>query len=155
MDNTDIVSDDLVETASRIVSAYVSNNHVAPEDLTNLIKSTHQTLVQLSRPEPEPVPELPSPAVSVRKSVTPDFIVCLEDGRKFKSLRRHLSKLGMTPDEYRLKWGLPESYPMVAPNYSAHRSALAKQNGLGREATASKPRGRKKKLTLVEESQES
>ena len=95
-------------------------------------------LVSLSAAEIEPAKEEPKPAVPIKKSVTPDYIISLEDGRKFKSMKRHLAGLGMTPDDYRAKWGLPSSYPMVAPNYAATRSALAKSSGLGRKPVASK-----------------
>ncbi len=126
---------DLVEFSSEIVAAYVSNNAVAPGELPKLIADVHAALKGLSREEAaEPVEEK-KPAVPIRKSVTPDFIVCLEDGKKFKSLKRHLrTHYNLSPEEYREKWGLPSDYPMVAPNYSATRSKLAKDNGLGRKA---------------------
>jgi predicted transcriptional regulator len=124
-----------LEQVAEIVSAYVSNNAVSAADLPGLIASTHSAMRSLSAP-PEQLEEAQNPAVPIKKSVTPDFIVCLDDGKKFKSLKRHLSVLGMTPDEYRAKWGLPSSYPMVAPNYAATRSALAKSNGLGRKQAA-------------------
>lgn len=127
-----------LEQVAEIVSAYVSNNAVSPTDLPALIASTHSAVRSLSAaPAEEPAEEL-KPAVPIKRSVTPDFIICLDDGKKFKSLKRHLSVLGMTPDEYRAKWGLPKDYPMVASNYAAIRSALAKSNGLGR-APAAKP----------------
>lgn len=122
-----------LEQVAEIVSAYVSNNALSAADLPKLITTTHQALRTLSAKRAEPAAEEPTPAVPVKKSVTPDFIVCLDDGKKFKSLKRHLTKLGMTPAEYRTKWSLPESYPMVAPNYSATRSSLAKSSGLGRK----------------------
>ncbi|MGV8921662.1 MAG: MucR family transcriptional regulator, partial [Pseudomonas sp.] len=106
----------------------------SPTDLPKLIAETHRALQSLSGAAAEPAAEALQPAVSIRKSVTPDFIICLDDGKKFKSMKRHLAQLGMTPDEYRTKWGLPEDYPMVSSNYSATRSALAKSNGLGRKA---------------------
>jgi predicted transcriptional regulator len=121
-----------LEQVAEIVSAYVSNNALSAADLPKLIATTHQALRTLSAAEAPAAEEL-IPAVPVKKSVTPDFIICLDDGKKFKSLKRHLTQLGMTPAEYRTKWGLPESYPMVAPNYSATRSSLAKSNGLGRK----------------------
>lgn len=116
----------------------VTNNAVATADLPLLISDTHAALASLSSGSAEPVPETLTPAVPIKKSVTPDFIICLDDGKKFKSLKRHLTQLGMTPDEYREKWGLPEGYPMVAANYSATRSSLAKSNGLGRKPAATK-----------------
>ena len=148
MDNAD--QNDLVELTAEIVSAYVSNNDVRPDQLAGLIADVYAALGRAPEGAKEPEAAPPEPAVSVRKSVTPDYIVCLEDGKKFKSLRRHLqSEHGMTPDEYRSKWGLKRDYPMVAPNYSESRSALARSLGLGRKpgsgsgsAEASAPRGR-------------
>ena len=124
--------DDLVEMAAEIVSAYVSANPVAAQDLPGLIRTVYSALQDVSGAAPISQ-ELPQePAVPVKKSVTPDFIICLEDGKKFKSLKRHLrTRYGMTPDEYRTKWGLPHDYPMVAPNYAKERSNLAKRMGLG------------------------
>lgn len=124
----------LIEQAAMIVASYVAKNPVSPTDLPKLIGDVHTALVGLGKPAAELFPEqAPTPAVSIRKSVTPDYLVCLDDGMKLKSLRRHLSKLGMTPEQYRAKWGLPADYPMVAPNYSAVRSALAKDSGLGKK----------------------
>lgn len=122
----------LVPTAD-IVAAFVANNAISASDLTGLIGSVYAALGGLGQPVAVPPTEL-VPAVPIKKSVTPDFIVCLDDGRKFKSMKRHLAGLGMTPDEYRAKWGLPLDYPMVAPNYTAKRSALAISNGLGRKS---------------------
>ncbi len=115
-----------------IVSAYVSNNSIATADIPNLIQSVFRALASVSTTA-ETVEAAPrEPAVPVRRSITPDFLVCLEDGRKFKSLKRHLrTKYNMSPDEYRAKWGLAKDYPMVAPNYAKARSDLAKQMGLG------------------------
>ena len=126
---------DLIELSTEIVSAYVSHNALSPSDLPKLIADVHGALRTLSSNEaPLPVEEL-KPAVPVRKSVAPDYIICLEDGKKFKSLKRHLrTHYNLSPEEYREKWGLPADYPMVAPNYSATRSKLAKDNGLGRKA---------------------
>lgn len=139
-----------MEQVAEIVSAYVSNNAVSPTDLPALIASTHRAMRSLSSASAEPQTEELKPAVPIKKSVTPDFIICLDDGKKFKSLKRHLNMLGMTPDEYRAKWGLPKDYPMVAPNYAAVRSALAKSNGLGRtsatEPALTTKRGRKPKV---------
>lgn len=130
----DVADFDLVELSADIVSAYVSHNAVSPSDLTKLIADVHGALHALrSNDVPVPVEDL-KPAVPVRKSVAADFIICLEDGKKFKSLKRHLrTHYNLSPEEYREKWGLPADYPMVAPNYSATRSKLAKDNGLGRK----------------------
>ena len=122
---------DFVAYATEIVSAYVSNNLVDRGELPSLIRNVHRSLVELGGEEAQP--EQQKPAVPIKKSVQQDFIVCLEDGLKFKSLKRHLrSKYDMSPEEYREKWGLPADYPMVAPGYSAQRSKLAKKMGLGR-----------------------
>lgn len=126
---------DLVEHSTQIVAAYVSHNAISPTDLPRLIFEVHSALKSLGAEEvAAPVEEL-KPAVSIRKSVTPDYIICLEDGKKFKALKRHLSThYNLSPEEYREKWGLPADYPMVAPAYSAARSQLAKVNGLGRKS---------------------
>ncbi|MGV8854327.1 MAG: MucR family transcriptional regulator [Devosia sp.] len=126
---------ELIELSTEIVSAYVSHNALSPSDLPKLIAEVHGALRGLSTNEVVlPVEEL-KPAVPVRKSVAPDYIICLEDGKKFKSLKRHLrTHYNLSPEEYREKWGLPADYPMVAPSYSATRSKLAKDNGLGRKA---------------------
>ena len=117
-----------------IVSAYVSHNSLRAADLPGLIGTVHMALRQLGD-SPAPAPDVP--AVPVKKSVTKDYIICLEDGKKFKSLRRHLSSsYSMTPDEYRAKWNLPSDYPMVAPSYSATRSQLARDSGLGQIAAS-------------------
>jgi len=125
-----------IELAAEIVSAYVSNNSVPAADLPGLINEVYGALVRVGAGgavAPAPV-EAPKPAVAVKKSVTNDFIVCLEDGKKFKSLKRHLrTQYGLSPEEYREKWGLPADYPMVAPNYARARSTLAKQMGLGQQ----------------------
>ena len=138
---TDIISgnaaadNDLIDLSADIVSAYVSHNALSVTDLPKLIADVHSALRNLHSPAAaEPAEEL-KPAVPIRKSVAPDFIICLEDGKKFKSLKRHLrTHYNLSPEEYREKWGLPSDYPMVAPNYSATRSRLAKDNGLGRKA---------------------
>ncbi|PSC05954.1 transcriptional regulator [Alsobacter soli] len=120
-----------IDLVADIVSAYLSHNKLQAAELPALIQSVHGALAGLG-PEPDPAPEPQTPAVPVRKSIRPDAIICLEDGKAFKSLRRHLmTKYGMTPAEYRTKWGLPKDYPMVAPSYAAARSALAKGMGLG------------------------
>ncbi len=123
-----------IELTAQIVSAFVSNNSVSTAELPNLISQVHAALTRVSGAPAETLSEAPRPAVAVKKSVTPDYIVCLEDGKKFKSLKRHLrTQYGMTPEQYREKWGLPPEYPMVAPNYAAARSQLAKQMGLGQQ----------------------
>ncbi len=122
---------ELTEMAVDIVVAYVGNNNVAADELPGVITSIYNALASADAQADAPPPP-GKPAVSPRRSVTPEYIICLEDGQKFKSLKRHLSsKYGMTPDEYRAKWGLASDYPMVAPNYSATRSKLAKKSGLG------------------------
>jgi predicted transcriptional regulator len=123
-----------IELTASIVSAYVSNNPVAAQDLSTLINQVHAALTRVSSGQGEVASEPLKPAVSVKKSITADFIVCLEDGKKFKSLKRHLrTQYNMTPDQYREKWSLPPDYPMVAPNYAIARSELAKQMGLGQQ----------------------
>ena len=123
---------ELLEMTADIVSAYVGNNTVAAETLPSLIASIHAALSGVSNGPVEAEPEPKEPAVPIRKSIAPDFLICLEDGRKFKSLKRHLrTKYVMSPEEYRTKWGLPKDYPMVAPNYAKARSELAKSMGLG------------------------
>jgi predicted transcriptional regulator len=117
-----------------IVSAYVSNNTVPATEIPALIHQVHTALARVSGNSSDGPPEPLKPAVSVKKSITPEHIVCLEDGKKFKSLKRHLrTQYNMTPDQYREKWGLGADYPMVAPNYAAARSQLAKQMGLGQQ----------------------
>lgn len=126
---------DLIDLTADIVSAYVSNNSVSANDLPGLITEVYQALNRTHGGVVEPEPEPLKPAVNPKKSVFPDYIVCLEDGKKFKSLKRHLrTHYNLSPEEYREKWGLPADYPMVAPSYSATRSKLAKDNGLGRKA---------------------
>ena len=122
----------LISLTADIVSAHVSNNSVAVNDLPALIQNVHNALSGLGGTAPEPEAKKQEPAVSVRSSVKPDFIVCLEDGKKLKMLKRHLmTHYQMTPDQYRQKWGLSADYPMVAPNYAEQRRTLAKQIGLG------------------------
>jgi predicted transcriptional regulator len=123
---------ELVELTAEIVSAYVSNNPLQTGELPSIISDVHASLIKIAAGEPEEKAEPLKPAVSVRKSVTPDYIICLEDGKKFKSLKRHLrTHYDLSPEEYREKWGLPTDYPMVAPSYAAARSRLAKEMGLG------------------------
>jgi len=126
---------DLIKVAADIVSAYVSHNTIAQEDLPPLIERVHQTLKAIDVSELDKnAQESLLPAVPVEESVTDDYIVCLEDGERFKSLKRHLrTRYNMTPEEYRQRWGLPANYPMVAPNYAQTRSNLAKQMGLGQK----------------------
>ncbi|MBC8339841.1 MAG: MucR family transcriptional regulator [Rhodospirillales bacterium] len=121
---------ELLELTTEIVSAHAGNNTVAPGDLAQLIQDVYKTLADVgSQPE---TPERPRPAVAIKKSVFPDYIICLEDGKKLKMLKRHLkTAYDLSPDDYRKRWGLPADYPMVAPNYAKHRSALAKKIGLG------------------------
>ena len=129
---------DLRELTADVVSAYVSNNPVPMSELSNLIAEVHTALGSTASggaAANEPA-ERPKPAVPIKKSVTPDYIICLEDGKQFKSLKRHLSsRYDMTPEEYRARWNLPPDYPMVAPNYAAARSKLAREMGLGRKST--------------------
>lgn len=134
----------LITLTADIVAAHVANNSVALADIPNLIGSVHAALAGLSTTEaPAPVAERPQPAVSIRSSVKNDYLVCLEDGKKMKMLKRYLAvQYDMTPDEYRERWGLPKDYPMVAPAYAAKRRELAKTIGLGRSPNAG--RGRKK-----------
>lgn len=123
-----------IELAADIVSAYVSNNSVPSAELPTLISDIHNALTRISGSSVEVLPEAPKPIVSVKRSITPDYLVCLEDGKKFKSLKRHLrTQYNMTPEQYREKWGLAADYPMVAPNYARARSQLAKDMGLGQQ----------------------
>jgi predicted transcriptional regulator len=129
-----IAASNYIELAADIVSAYVSNNSVPSGDLPALINEIHTALLRVGGGTVEVPVEAPKPAVPLKKSVTPDYIVCLEDGKKFKSLKRHLrTQYNMTPEQYREKWGLPVDYPMVAPNYAKARSELAKEMGLGQQ----------------------
>ncbi len=123
---------ELIEMTADIVAAFVSANSVGTADLPALIQSVHGALTGVLAGASAPAPAPQEPAVAVKKSITPEFVICLEDGRKFKSLKRHLrTKYNMSPEEYRAKWALPKDYPMVAPNYAKARSDLAKQMGLG------------------------
>ncbi len=136
MDDQDRAKDNKLDLTAAIVSAYVAKNSVPMANLPELVASVHASLASLDA-SPEPEQAAPVPAVPIRKSVTKDYIISLEDGRKFKSLKRHLAThYGLTPDQYRQKWGLPADYPMVAPNYAATRSALARSIGLGRKDAA-------------------
>jgi predicted transcriptional regulator len=125
---------ELLELTTRVVAAHVANNPVALTDVSGLIATVHQALAALG---PEEAASRPEPAVPIKQSVKPEYIVCLEDGKKLKMLKRHLkTAYNMTPDDYRKRWGLPSDYPMVAPNYAAKRSELAKKIGLGRKSSA-------------------
>jgi predicted transcriptional regulator len=134
---------EIIEMTADIVSAYVGNNSVSANDLPTLIQSVHRALSTVTGSPAEPAPTPKEPAVPVKKSITPDYLVCLEDGRKFKSLKRHLrTKYNMSPEEYRAKWSLAKDYPMVAPNYAKARSDLAKQMGLGQGGRKPAHKGR-------------
>ena len=136
-------ADDLLKLATDIVAAYVSNNPIPVSEVPGMIKSIHATLGGLTTGMPAEVQTAQKPAIPVKKSVNAEYIVCLEDGKKLKMLKRYLrSRYNMTPDEYRAKWGLPADYPMVAPNYAAQRSEFAKKIGLGRSAPVTKGRRR-------------
>jgi len=133
----------IIEHTAEIVAAFVGQNKVSADALPDLIKSIYGVLTNIGAPSAV-APEKLAPAVSIKKSITPDFLISLEDGKKYKSLKRHLrTQYNMSPEDYRAKWGLPKDYPMVAPNYAASRSALAKSMGLGRggaqKAAAPKP----------------
>ena len=143
------MSDDLkqpnyIDLAADIVSAYVSKNSVPQADLPTLIHSVHTALSQATQGATEASKEELTPAVPIKKSITPDYLVCLDDGKKFKSLKRHLrTAYNQTPEEYRARWNLPSDYPMVAPNYAQARSALAKSMGLGQKRAATRKRSKK------------
>lgn len=127
-------STELLSLTTEIVAAHVSNNSVALNDLPTLIEQVYRSLATIGV-EPAAIEERPQPAVPIKKSVTPDYIICLEDGKKLKMLKRHLkTAYNMSPEEYRERWSLPADYPMVAPNYARQRSSLAKQIGLGTRA---------------------
>jgi predicted transcriptional regulator len=133
MSNTETAELNYVELTADVVAAYVAHNAVQKNDIGGLIASVHASLVGLSRPAAPAEAERPTPPVSVKKSIGDDFIISMEDGRRYKSLKRHLSGRGLTPEQYREKWGLPIDYPMVAPSYARQRSELAKSMGLGRQ----------------------
>src|SRR5215475_13158121 len=135
MRDEDRSEDDILKLVTEIVTAYVSRNPVAAEDLPTVIRSVHATLGGIHGAEASMLAR--APAVPVKKSVTPDYIVCLEDGKKLKMLKRYLrAQYGLTPEAYRAKWNLPGDYPMTAPNYAARRSEFAKQSGLGKAGGA-------------------
>ncbi len=132
---------ELLRLTSTIVGAHVSHNPIAAAELPSVIVTVHQALATLGPEEPAPKP---TPAVPIKRSVTPDYIICLEDGKKQKMLKRHLKTAhGMSPNEYRERWGLPRDYPLVSPNYAKQRSALAKKIGLGRKPGTNKKARRK------------
>ena len=126
-----------IDLTANIVSAYLSNNPTPAAEIPNLISQVHAALTRVANGRTETPPEPVKPAVPIKKSVHPDYLVCLEDGKRFKSLRRHLrTQYSMTPEQYRDKWNLPADYPMVAPNYAVTRSQLAKKMGLGQQRPA-------------------
>jgi predicted transcriptional regulator len=142
--NTVVPGGVVLRMAVEIVSAYVSNNPVNAAQIPEVINTVYTSLASLNGQNAGGSAEPPKPAISIRRSITPDYIVCLEDGKKLKMLKRHLrASYGMTPDEYRAKWSLPTDYPMVAPNYAEQRSTFAKQIGLGRKKGEKVPRRRK------------
>ncbi|MGA0598932.1 MucR family transcriptional regulator [Enterovirga sp. CN4-39] len=131
--DTPTSASDLISLTAELVAAYVGNNVVPQGELPALVASVHQSLAALSGQAPAAQAERPVPPVPVKKSITPDYLISLEDGRRYKSLKRHLAGRGLTPEQYRRKWGLAGDYPMVAPNYAKQRSELAKAAGLGRK----------------------
>ncbi|MDR6828983.1 putative transcriptional regulator [Bosea sp. BE271] len=138
--------ENVIALVADIVSAYVSNNSVPAADLPGLIATTHAAITGLGAPPASEVEDRPNPVVSIKKSITSEFLICLEDGKKFKSLKRHLrTAYNMSPEDYRARWGLPADYPMVAPAYAEARSALAKQMGLGQQRRKSPVRGKTSK----------
>jgi predicted transcriptional regulator len=139
-----MAEDDLLRMTTEVVAAYVSNNTLASAQLGDVIHAVYNSLRSLDGQVAEAVPEVLKPAVPVRKSITPEFLICLEDGKKLKMLKRHLrSTYNLSPDEYRSKWGLGSDYPMVAPNYAQQRSDFAKKIGLGRGTGRRSARGKK------------
>jgi predicted transcriptional regulator len=131
---TDGAAKGYIDLTANIVSAYLSNNPTPASEIPNLISQVHSALLRVSSGRSEAPAEPAKPAVSLKKSINPDYLVCLEDGKRFKSLKRHLrTQYNMTPEQYRDKWGLPADYPMVAPNYAVARSQLAKKMGLGQQ----------------------
>jgi predicted transcriptional regulator len=141
-----VTAEDILRMTAEVVSAYLSNNVLPANQISEVIQTVHSSLNALGASRIESLVEPPKPAVPVKKSVTPDYIVCLEDGKKLKMLKRHLrSTYNMTPDEYRAKWGLPADYPMVAPNYAQQRSEFAKKIGLGRNSGRGTRRARKQR----------
>jgi predicted transcriptional regulator len=146
-ENTEQVpAEEILRMTAEVVSAYLSNNLLPASQISEVIQTVHTSLNSLGAGRTDSAAEPPKPAVPVKKSVTADYIICLEDGKKLKMLKRHLrSTYNMTPDEYRTKWGLPSDYPMVAPNYAQQRSEFAKKIGLGRNSGRGSRRGRKQR----------
>ena len=145
-DKTGTDTPHLLRLAGQIVSAYVSNNALTMGDVPDLIRTVHDTLSELENGGERASSRDLTPVVPIKKSVTPDYIICLEDGKKLKMLKRYLrSQYGMSPEDYRARWNLPSDYPMVAPNYATQRSRLAKQIGLGKTATSDNARPRRAK----------
>ena len=146
-ENTEQVpAEEILRMTAEVVSAYLSNNLLPASQISEVIQTVHTSLNSLGAGRTDSAGEPPKPAVPVKKSVTADYIICLEDGKKLKMLKRHLrSTYNMTPDEYRTKWGLPSDYPMVAPNYAQQRSEFAKKIGLGRNSGRGSRRGRKQR----------
>ena len=143
LDTQHLKTDDILKLTAEVVAAYVSNNPIPVSEVPSMIKSVHSTLGGLAGASQGEMPTAQKPAVPIKRSVTPDYIICLEDGKKLKMLKRYLrSNYNLTPEEYRAKWGLPADYVMVAPNYAAQRSEFAKKIGLGRTASSS---GRRRK----------
>ena len=134
MTDEEVAQSDLTAMTTELVAAYVARNSVPVAELPNLIRSVHQSLSGLGSAPAVEAPVEVKPAVPIKKSITEDYLISLEDGRKFKSMKRYLAGLGMTPTDYRTKWGLPKDYPMVAPAYAKARSELARTSGLGRKA---------------------
>ena len=135
--------EELLRMTTEVVAAYVSNNTLATGQLGDVIQAVYNSLRSLDGQVVEAIPEVLKPAVPIRKSITPEYVICLEDGKKLKMLKRYLrSRYGLSPEDYRAKWGLPADYPMVAPNYAAQRSEFAKKIGLGRTAPGKKSRRR-------------
>jgi predicted transcriptional regulator len=146
-ENTEQVpAEEILRMTAEVVSAYLSNNLLPASQISEVIQTVHTSLNSLGAGRTDSAVEPPKPAVPVKKSVTADYIICLEDGKKLKMLKRHLrSTYNMTPDEYRTKWGLPSDYPMVAPSYAQQRSEFAKKIGLGRNSGRGSRRGRKQR----------
>ncbi len=141
-DSRDVDRGEILRMAVEVVSSYVGRNQIAGDQIPELINTVYRSMAGLANPDGHKEQEASKPAVAVRRSVTPDYIICLEDGKKLKMLKRHLrTTYGMTPEEYRAKWKLPHDYPMVAPNYAKQRSEFAKNIGLGRKS--SRPKSRK------------
>jgi predicted transcriptional regulator len=142
-EQTVLPNTNLIEYAAIIVQAYVGNNRASASEVSGLVRDVHATLAWLAQSGGEAPPMTQKPAVPIKKSITPDYVICLEDGKKLKMLKRYLrSRYSLSPEQYRTKWGLPHDYPMTAPNYAATRSMLARKTGLGRMDRAPKKRKR-------------